>query len=186
MAPVLTLESFEEALVDQNGTSDDYAAGYADGLAAGEAAARAEIGVLNDQFVQSVQDINFTFAEARGQVLASITPLIETIIAQVLPHCVQSGFAGQLAQLLIDAAHQDAARPLSLHVHPDCYDAMLSLSHILPKECSVEADSGLAPHAAWIAQSNGEMSLDMDQLLTVISERLSILTIPEERDQMHG
>jgi len=186
MPRLLTLESFEDALADQQGPTADYTTGYAEGFAAGEASVRADVANLNEQFVQSVQDITFTFAEARAQILNGLAPMLQTVIAQVLPHCVETGFAGQLAELLTTAAEQDATRPLAIHLHPDSFESVAGLSDVLPKELSIQIDPALSPHAAWIAQADGEMRLDADQLLATISETLSVLNTPEDRNAFHG
>jgi len=186
MSQTLSLESFDGGLVqdDQPGTA--FNLGFEDGFAAGEAAAKANAAALNDTLVQAVADAEFTFAEARGQVLRSLAPLFAAVVDKVLPHCIATGFAGHLADLLIQAAADDLGAQLELHVHPENTEAVEAALADLPNAVIVLPDKSLTPHAAWIKRSNGDTLLDADALLSEICAALSTIQHPADRTQSHG
>lgn len=186
MSHALSLESFEAALTEDTGPSADYDQGYQDGLAAGTAAAEGDAQALHAAFVQAVSDIDFTYAEARGQVLEALNPLLNMIAEKILPHCVESGFASQLAVMLQDAAAADSSGTIVLHVHPDQHTAVSAALDGLPYSITVATDPALDQHAAWIRQGRTETLLDMDQLLARISDILSAVHNPENRIEPHG
>ncbi len=186
MSGILSLESFEDVITQDDTVSEDYNRGYEEGLAAGTAAAQAEVGALQQQFVQSICDMDFTYAEARGQLLLSLEPLFSALVTQVLPHCIENGFAGHLRKVLQQAAEDDASAPISLFVHPDNYDAVLALKGALPAAISVQPDPSLDIHAAWIEKIQHGTLLDTAALLAEITTALSLMTNPETRIESHG
>lgn len=186
MANVLSLESFETALTADDGPSSEYSLGYEDGLNAGLAAARTEIDALNEQFTQSITEIDFTYAEARGRVLQSLAPLFRALTEQVLPHCVENGFAGQLAEKLFSLANNEAGKPLTLFVHPDFEIAASNLITALPAQAIVQADPELGRHAAWIGPIGNEIKLDVDSLLAEITSNLTAINNIEQEAETNG
>ncbi len=186
MAHVLSLESFEDALTESSGPSADFDQGYQEGLAAGVATVQAETEALSAAFVQTMSDIDFTYAEARGQILASLSPLLTLITEKVLPHCVAAGFTGQLSALLMDAAAADTAANIELHVHPAQQAAVEAAMQALPTKVTVIGDATVSEHAAWIAQGRSETRLDADRLLARIDEILRAIQHIEDRTDTYG
>ena len=186
MPHLLSLESFEEMPDGDTAASAEYDRGYQDGLAAGDAGARAEGAVLDDAFVQALADIDFTYAEARRQILLSLGPLFNTVVDRILPHCVDHGFAGQLAHFLGDAATADTAAPITLHLHPDTMDMVRNRLATLDLQVNLKRDPSLSPHAAWVQRGSGETCVDTDALLAEITDALGAILDPEARTVSHG
>lgn len=186
MGQALSLESFEEEHVEDVTETDGYQLGYQEGLQAGLAQAAADAAALNAELVQSIGNIDFTYTEARSQLLGSLTPLLTTIVEKVLPHCVAEGFAGQLADLLLQAANEDANAAMTLHVHPSQRIAVEAATKDIGDQVIVQDDPQLDVHAAWIKQERSETLLNVDSLLTTISETLSAIHHTEDRTEDHG
>lgn len=183
MSP-LTLESFEDALTDETYPRTAFDDAYQQGFDAGRAAAEMDSATLGSALVQAINDIDFTYTEARAQLLKSLGPLFETLTATVLPHCVKTGFAGRLAEELGRAAAADTHSPIRIHIHPDQQIAVqLATEHL---EVEVHADPALGPHAAWIERGNTETQLELDRLLDRINEALGAIATPENRTTNYG
>ncbi len=186
MSQILSLESFEVALGNDDVASADYNQGYQDGLAAGAAAAQAEAAVLDEAFVHALSDIDFTYAEARRQILQSLGPLFATLVDHVLPHCIETGFASQISDVLQKAATADATAPITLHVHPDTYDAVAARLADMNVQLNLKTDPSLSPHATWVQHGDGETLLDADKLLVEISDLFGIVLNEDDRIKPHG
>lgn len=186
MPTSLSLESFENAIADDGAPNADYNQGYEEGLAAGFNTAKAESETLTAALVQAVSDIDFTYAEARGQVLAALSPLFATIAERILPHCVSTGFATELADMLAEAAAADTAARTVLHVHPAQLAAVEAAITTLPSAVTVVADPALDEHAAWIENGHSETLLDVDALLKRITEVLGAIHPTDKRMNAHG
>lgn len=182
----LSLESFEADEADDNNAAVAFNDGYQQGFDAGQAAAAADHMALAAALVQSISDIDFTYAEARAQVMQSLDPLFEALTTAVLPHCISSGYAKQVADILTSAAAADTEGPFRLHVHPDQVPAVDAATADLAGKIKIVPDAALSAHAAWIQHGAGETHLDLDRLLTQITEALGAVANPEYRTATHG
>ena len=186
MGQALSLESFDDEQIEDITATKTFQQGYQEGLQAGIAQTTADAAALEAEFVQSLGNIDFTYTEARSQLLGSLAPLLTTIVEKVLPHCVAEGFAGQLADMLLQAAAQDAKAGITLHIHPSQREAVESATSDAAVNLSLHEDPQLEPHAAWIRQRRSETLLDADGLLAAISEALGAIHHVENRTENHG
>ncbi|PUB11613.1 hypothetical protein [Yoonia sediminilitoris] len=186
MTSVLMLESFEAAVAVDDAIGPEYSQGYQDGLAAGTAAVQVEIGMLDDTIVQCISDIEFTYAEARAQLLCSLQPLFTTLVEKILPQCVDSGFVAQVAGILYNAAEQDTQPEITLHVHPQNVAQIANQLASLEKDVAVKPDQTLSTHAAWLLQGRVETFLDLDSLLEDITEALNTISLEQDGSEANG
>lgn len=186
MTHTLSLESFEDGLTDVAGPSKAFEQGYQEGLNAATATAAADQAIIDEKLVEALNGINFTYAEARGQLLGALAPLLSVIVKKILPHCVEIGFAEQLADILAQAAACDTATPMTLHIHPSQRHAVENATAKINAQLLIHEDPNLSKHAAWIRQDRDETLLDADNLLASISEALSAIQHPENRTKTHG
>lgn len=182
----LSLESFETILSEDNGPPAAYQEGYDEGYRAGLVTAATDNATLTASLVQTIGDINFTYAEARAQALQSLEPLFQTLTAKLLPHCVSTGFAGLLSREIADAAASDTDAIIRLHVHPDQEVAVAQAIRDLPGTITILPDPSLDLHAAWIQRGTTETELNLDRLLAQITDALEAITPFEDRTESNG
>jgi len=187
MGQALSLESFEVEIPEDTSLSTEaFQQGYEEGLQSGIAQATADAAALQADFVQNLGNIDFTYTEARSQLLASLAPLLTTIVEKILPHCVAEGFAGQVADRLLQAAAQDASAAISLHIHPSQRSTVEAAIQNADMQVILHDDPQLDMHAAWVRQKRSETLLDVDSLLAAISETLGAIHHTENRTENHG
>lgn len=186
MPQLLALESFDDAVAQEPSQNQHYQSGYDDGHAAGLQAAHEEIAALSEQFVQTLNDVDFTYAEARKQVFDSLIPLMTEVVEKVLPHCVTNGFSNQIVDLLIQTAAKQTGTAITLQVHPSQHAAVAEASQNIAAEVIVQSDPTLSEYAARIKNGDAEQILDMDTVLTAISEILGAVHHSEDRTNTHG
>lgn len=182
----LSLESFERDAPGDDSAATAFNDGYQQGFEAGQAAAAADRTALASALVQSISDIDFSYAEARAQVMQSLDPLFEALTHAVLPHCITAGYTKQITNILSAAAAADTAGPFRLHVHPDQAPAVETETVDFSNKIKVISDSTLSPHAAWIQHGTGETHLDLDELLAQITDALGAVANPEYRTATNG
>lgn len=192
----LLLESFDPPeQTESSGPSAEWLAGHAAGLAEGIAqeAARAEAeGTrISQELATALQDAAFTFAEARAQVIASLGPLIEVIVARLLPALAAEALGPWLRVEVERAARADAACPVTIHVHPSRLDAVRAC---LPPGAAhrLSPDPALGPHGARLSCGTRETALDLDACVAGIRAALSnlaetpVLSEPQDQKACHG
>lgn len=182
----LSLEQFDVTQADEGAEHLAYQEGYEEGLRAGLACAEAENAALNATLVQAISDIDFSYAEARAQLLHSLEPLFETLISTLLPHCVESAFASLLQTELNAAADSATGGPICIHVHPSQQATIKRATESLATKLFVRTDITLDQHAAWIQCGNTEARLDLDRLLEQISQALDPMIPTQDRTNANG
>ncbi|WP_341367497.1 hypothetical protein [Yoonia sp. BS5-3] len=186
MGHALTLESFDDVETEEIAPLRTFEEGYEEGLQAGIAQTQAEIGALNAELVQNIGNLDFGYVEARNEIIGSLTPLLRAVVEKVLPHCVAEGFAGQLADLLMQTAEQDASAAINLHVHPGQRAAVETAVEQTATQVILHDDPSLSEHAAWIGHQRTETLLDIDGLLSAITETLGAFYQEENRTKTNG
>jgi len=185
MPQLLALESFDQAETAEVVESGSFQEGYDEGYAAGLETARAEQAALTEECVQALNAIDFTYVEARRQMLDALRPFLQDLAEKVLPHCVANGFASQITALISDAVEQSAGAALTLHVHPTQQAAIAQAAETTAANIMVLSDPKLSPHAAWVKNAGSEAFLDMDGLLASIAGILGAINITDDRNA-HG
>lgn len=187
----LRLEAFDEAAPPAAGPSADWILGHAAGLAEGIARGRAEAlaeaeargAALAEGGARALADLAWTYAEARGQVLGGIAPLVRALMDGLLPPLAAEALGPWIAEAVREAAEADLGAPRVL-VHPD---ALAALAVRLPPEAAhaLGPDPALGPGEARVALPGGETSLDVEAaLLRLRHGLLPLLDAPETR--RHG
>lgn len=186
----LLYEAFDEVRADAApGPSLEWAAGHdagltqglATGIAQGTEATEALSGTLSAELSQALADTAFGYAEARGQILASLGPLFQVLIDRLLPALAAEALTPWLAEALQEAAREDSARPLVIHVHPDRIEALRAC---LPGDgpagffgpARLLADSSLGLHDARLERPDRETALDLGACLATLSETLRAIS----------
>ena len=145
MAQLFPLEEFE---IDENGSVGDggslealkvspeviekakiiaYDSGYQagwDDAAQAQAGDNEHIGV---ELAKNLQDIGFTFHEARVQVMKSLEPLLLEIVRKVLPEIVSDSIAHTVVEELLPFAETAIDAPIELVVAPQNRPAVTSV-----------------------------------------------------------
>lgn len=164
---------------------DGFAAGQAEGLASGRAEAEAGAAHLSRDLARTLQDMAFAYAEARGQVLASLRPLFELLIDRMLPALAAEALGPWIGEAILEAARTDSASPLVIGLHPDRIEAVRAcLPPGLP--ATLQGDPTLGPNAARLTQPARESDLDLDACLAALREALSSLLDDTAGKVRHG
>lgn len=164
---------------------EGYAAGYAEGLAQGAAEAEARSTHLSGELARSLQDLTFGYAEARGQVLASLQPLFGLLIDALLPAMAAEALGPWIIEALLHAARTDSAAPFTIDLHPD---RMAAVEACLPPglPARLRAEPGLGPNAARLSLGPQDSDLDLEACLAALRAALSALFDETSRKDRHG
>ncbi len=181
----LRLESFEDlplAPPEPAGPTPEWLAGHAAGREEGAAEARAamaaEGAALSRALAQSLEEAAWSYAEARAAVLHSLAPLLEAVLARLLPAAAGPSLLPRVLERLMAAAEADSRAPLAVHVAPAQAEALRRLLPPAGAHAAVVADASLGPHAARLHLGGRESALDLDACLLALREGLGALVPP--------
>lgn len=159
---------------------DGYAAGWEDALAArDDDAAR-----LREAVGQNLQTLGFSYHEARTHVLRALRPLLEAMVARILPRLAAEAMPPVVAEVLMTLATDCADQPVTLRLHPQSRPAVegfVSPSGSLP--LTLIEDTGLTPGQAVLQAGPAGARIDLDGAIAEIAAALSAFydLLPSER-----
>ena len=73
---------------------------------------------MRADLARSLQALSFTYHEARAHVLGAMTPLIQAIVAQLLPELARETLAPIVLEALMPLAEDSAEAPVTLMLNP--------------------------------------------------------------------
>ncbi len=185
MATLLQLESFDAPgamtpALAPPAEAEGYQDGYAAGAAATEAALKMTQDHLREELVAAVQAAGLTLQDVQKDLVASVTPLLNAILNQVMPATLAPALYENLRQLVTQALAADAQTQLTLRIAPEHLEPVRQvLRDIAEPPIQVCEDPSLNGAAAWVFTPRGETALDMDAALATIRTHLEALqTVP--------
>lgn len=97
---------------------NSYEQGYLAGWDDGSAAAAEGVDRAREELARSLQKLAFTWEEARSHILANLEPLLQQLVAVILPEVARDGLALWVLAELLPKATEAASHPPRLLVSP--------------------------------------------------------------------
>lgn len=140
-----------------------YAEGY-DDAARAIAEERAQVGAA---LAGRLQDLSFTYHEARVAILREVRELLEAVGDGVLPAMGHEGFGATLAEAVAEEIEGRAACSVAISVAPDAVDVVAPLMpEVQGFPVDLRGDADLGEGQAVIGFPDGERELDVGPVVT--------------------
>lgn len=192
----LRLEVFETeddagtVVTDRAAMEEARRAAYEEGLAAGRAAALAEAEEAGRgrerEVARNLQELAFTFHEARTHVLAGIGPLILGMTDALLPAIARETLGARVAEAIVPMAAALAEAPLRLSHHPAARDAVLRLVAESALPLAPEEDPSLPEGAVQLRRGETETRVDLTRAVRDITAAIRGFFELSEQDRRYG
>lgn len=167
------LEAYEEG----------YQAGWDDAIRQ-ETESQGRIGA---EFARNLQDLGFTFHEARTHVMQTLEPLLTGMVDKVLPSLVSETIGQTILEELMPLAAEAADQPIEVVVTPasrEVLEAMLSDSASVPFR--IVEESTLAEGQVYIRTGVYERRIDMSHAVDRIGSAIQSLYQLNEKAFQNG
>lgn len=204
MAKLFHLEEFEPlALVDSWAPVDEHGAGtpaarklagvqsYEQGYQAGwedaALAATQEQDQFSAEFSHNLQDIGFTFHEARSHVVGSMEGLLNALVDTLLPDVLAKSVGARILEEIIPMAEAAADRPIQIVVSPDnkrLVEPLLAEKTICPLELVEEPSLG--PGQVFLRSGEIGKKIDLDGVIAQVKEAFDALLEDNREAFAHG
>lgn len=162
---------------------DGYSAGWDDAVKA----QTQDNAHINESLSNSLEDLSFTYQEARSQLTAELEPLFDCLTATVLPAGMVKSFGQHIVDTLRDMAKTQLDQPAVLLVPPgtgDVLETVLARDFSMPVE--LREDPTLAEGQAFIRVGGAERELNSERLLNSVSELIGGYLYQEKKEESHG
>ncbi|MGX9352333.1 ABC transporter ATP-binding protein [Shimia sp. W99] len=167
------LDSFEQG----------YKAGWEDAI---RAKSEERAGISAD-FARNLQDLGFTYHEAREAVVAELAPVMEQAVMSVLPDMSRQAIGLQVLEQLNAITRDHSGVPVLITTSPENYEAV---SELLPDNVDfpldVVRDAGLSEGQVRFQFGQGERQIDMDEVLSIVSRAFAGFTHQSQKEITHG
>ena len=160
-----------------------YAAGWDDAIAAQEAEGtklRADLG-------QNLQELSFTYHEARQEILMALRPLLVDIAAKMLPAMARQTLAQMVAEQLQPLAESATSVPITILASPvslPVIEEVLGKSSGLP--LVFVADQTLGEGQVYLKFAETETRIDLDGVIRLIADAIDTYFSASQQEAAHG
>lgn len=179
--PVLTPEMIERARLE--GYEAGYKAGW-DDAARSEAEDRNRIGA---EFARNLQDLGFTFHEARSHVMHALEPLLTGLVERVLPQLASETMGQTIVEELLPLAATAADMPIEVVVSPANYAALESfLAEATSVPLRLVEEPSLAEGQVYLRSGKTERHIDFSSAVDRIAAAITGLYELNEKAFHHG
>lgn len=149
-------EMLEKARLE--GYEAGYQAGW-DDAARSEAEDQSRIGA---EFARNLQDLGFTFHEARAHVMQALEPLLTGMVEKVLPRLVADTIGQTIVEELLPLAASAADTPIEVVVSPDSRPAVEGLiSRATSVPFTITEEETLAEGQVFLRSGKTERHIDL-------------------------
>ncbi|WP_114285542.1 flagellar biosynthesis protein [Candidatus Halocynthiibacter alkanivorans] len=192
MALLFPLEDFSQPAEQQPGAGSTAAeppaptpeqvenqrmAAYEQGYQAGwDDATRAESqeqSRIRADFARNLQDLGFTYHEARSHVMRAMEPLLNEIVSKVLPSVIAETLGQTILEELIPMVEQASDTPIEVVINPGnraMLETLITDSVSVP--ISIVEEESLADGQVYLRMDNIEKQIDMNNVLDRIGSAI--------------
>ena len=187
VAPQATIEKgpspAEVEQIRMAGYEQGYKAGWDDAVKS-EAEEQSRIGA---EFARNLQDLGFTFHEARTHVMQALEPLLSEIVNKVLPELVSETLGQTVLEQLLPMAEDASDTPVQIVVSPHSRPAIqrfVDESLTIPME--IIEEPSLADGQVYLRMGELEKKIDMDAAVDRIGQAINTVYALNEEALKHG
>ncbi len=181
VAPAISPEMLERARLE--GYENGYKAGW-DDAAKAEAEEQSRIGA---EFARNLQDLGFTFHEARSHVMQALEPLLAGMVERVLPRLVSETIGQTIIEELMPLASAAADTPIEIVVSPA---SRAAIEGLLARESAVpftlKEEPTLSEGQVFLRAGKLERHIDFTNAVDQIGTAINGLYELNEKAFRHG
>ncbi|WP_457649674.1 flagellar biosynthesis protein [Profundibacter sp.] len=178
--PVLET-SFEEHRLEA------YEQGYKAGWDDAAAAQAEEQSRISADFARNLQELSFTYHEARNHILNSLKPLFTEMVSKVLPTLAQEALPQTIVDEVLSVASTQTEAEIEIVVSPANRPA---LEHLLEGQTTLDIniieEPTMAEGLAYLRFSDSEKQIDLTSVLTGFTQLVEGFFTQQEKVAING
>jgi len=164
-----------------------YEAGYKAGWDDAVNAEETEQNRIGAEFARNLQDLGFTFHEARTHVMSTLEPLLLGMVEKVLPDMVSQTIGQSIVEQLLALASDVADTPVEVVIQPSCrqvLEPLLSKATAIP--ITLVDEPSLAEGQVFLRAGSLEKHLDFTGAIEQMRRSIVDLFTLNERAFQNG
>lgn len=167
------LEAFEQG----------YKAGW-DDAAAAQSDDQARVAA---DFARNLQELSFTYHQARGQILGSLEPLLKEMTSKVLPGLARETLSQTIVDEVLSVAQSQTEAGIQIVISPSNRPALEQLIETQDSfEVTIIEEPSMADGLAYLRFADSEKQIDLDSVLTSFSQSVEGYFEQQEKVAVNG
>lgn len=172
---------------NENDLLDSFEQGYKAGWEDAVRAKTEERTSISTELARNLQDLSFTYHEARTAVLADLAPVLEQIVMKILPQAAHETLGWQIVEQLSDLASGQDQQDVEISVAPANHQAIAAiLPENLPFPVNVLSDEKLSDGQSHIRFGTRERRINVDETLQGLSQALASFVHQSRKEVVNG
>lgn len=160
-----------------------YGAGWEDAVRAQENDAER----LNEEFVQQLQDMSFTYQEAYTKLSLSMRPLLTDFVTKLLPQTVHQAVGAQIRDQIAGLIDDHSENQIEIAAAPECQSL---LQDLLEKQVtvpfSVAVDPSLTVAQVYLRVNQAEREINLDAVIHGVTTAVEAFYHASSPEQFNG
>ncbi|WP_108483850.1 flagellar biosynthesis protein [Oceaniglobus ichthyenteri] len=164
-----------------------YDKGYAAGWEDASLAASQSQDKLQTAMANNIEDLGFTYHEARAHVMRSLTPLLNGMLTKLLPRMIRDSLGARIMEEIDSIAQGAADTPIELMVFPDDAPHLKPIvDKITSLPLSLVAESTVPQGQIFLRIGQVEREIDLEGAIASIGQAVSALDELNKETAQHG
>ncbi|MFV2037798.1 MAG: flagellar biosynthesis protein [Paracoccaceae bacterium] len=172
---------------DESAGNNSFEQGYKAGWDDASQASASDQSKISAEFSRNLQDLGFTFFEARSHVMRSLEPLLSAMADTLLPELVSASMGQRIAEELLPLAETAADTPIEIVVSPAsraALEPLLAAATTVPLTLSEEPSLGEGQ--VHLRSGKMEKQIDLGGAVQRVSEVILAMSQDNEKVFRHG
>jgi flagellar assembly protein FliH len=142
---------------------------------------------ISTDLASNLRDLSFTFLEARADMLGALGPLIEDIVAKVLPVISADTLGPQLRDIILEQVQTGIATEITLAVCPDDQDKVTGILSDHPDlQVTLRSDPTLCAGQVFVRFADREQEINLDETLSQVRDAIKTFFTSDIREAADG
>ena len=142
---------------------------------------------IRADLARNLQQLSFTYQEARAQILKALEPLLEEMVNRLLPETARETLAPMVLEQVMPLAEELADQPVTLVLNPSVRAAIESLiAEATGLPMAIEEEPTLPEGQVYIRLGGTEAQVDLSRVTTEIAAAVRGFFSLAEESASHG
>lgn len=126
---------------------------------------------IKADFAKNLQELSFTYHQARGQILSSIEPLLKEMVSKVLPKLAYENLSQTIIDEVLSVAKTQTEAGIQVVISPSNRPALEQLVELQDGlNITIIEEPSMADGLAYLRFADTEKHIDLDSVLTRYSQ----------------
>lgn len=196
--PIFKLEEFNTRIISDDPTlssktnqeehrleafEQGYKAGW-DDAAAAQSADQARVAA---DFARNLQELSFTYHEARSQILGSLEPLLKEMVSKILPKLARETLSQTIVDEVISVAEVQTKAGIQVVISPANSAALEQLIETQENlDITIIEEPSMADGLAYLRFADTEKQVDLDSVLSSFAQSVEGYFEQQEKVAANG